>query len=62
MLVYVYNLIIIMFNINFQYTNIHHIYTTTRQRNVYILTLWLFYTTFVVYKNYCFFFCCFTLV
>lgn len=51
MFVHVYILIIIMFNINFQYIKIHNIYTTTRQRNVYILTIWLFYTPLVVYKN-----------
>jgi hypothetical protein len=38
------------FNINFQYIKIHHMYITTLQRNAYILTIWLFYTS-AVYKS-----------
>ena len=51
MFAHVYIFIITMFNINFHHITIHYIYTTTRQLNVYILTIWLLYTTFVVYKN-----------
>jgi len=29
---------------------IHHIHSTARQRNVYILTIWLVYTTPAAYK------------
>jgi len=36
---------------NILYINIHHIYTMAPQRNVYILTIWLFYTTSAMYKN-----------
>jgi hypothetical protein len=43
-------LIFNVFNINFQYIKIHHIYATTRQRNVYALTILLVFTTSDVYK------------
>jgi len=51
MFVHVSVLIVLMFfNISFQYIKIHHIYSKAVYRNAYILTIWLSYTTSAIYK------------
>ena len=45
-------LIILMFyNIHFQHVKMRHIYATALQRNVYISTIWLFFTTSGIQKS-----------
>jgi hypothetical protein len=52
MFIHVYILIILMFfNINFQYIKIHNTYTTILPRIVYFLTIWLFYIMSTAYKS-----------
>ena len=42
------------FHINFLHIKIHHMYTTTLQRNAYLLNILLFYTMPAAYKSDCF--------
>jgi len=37
--------------VNFYYVKIQHVYNTTRQTNIYVLTICLPHTTFSAYKS-----------